>query len=143
MNLANRQREEPQVNLTSLIDVVLLLLVFFMVSTSFVRESSVSIQLPEASSEPTAVAVDNDTLEITISNQNVYYVNNRELVNAEPETLRRALAEIADGREGLPVTIIADADARHQAVISAMDVAGQLGFTQVNIATANSPEDRL
>ena len=141
MNLSTRQREEPQVNLTSLIDVVLLLLVFFMVSTSFVRESSVSIKLPEASSEPNAVAVDNDTLEITISAGNVYYVNNRELVNNDPDTLRRALTEIADGREGLPVNIIADAEARHQAVISAMDVAAQLGFTQVNIATARTPED--
>lgn len=141
MNLSTRQREEPQVNMTSLIDVVLLLLVFFMVSTSFVRESSVTIKLPEASSEPAAVAVDNDTLEITISSQGIYYVNNRELVNAEPDTLRRALSEIANGREGLPVTIIADADARHQAVISAMDVAAQLGFTQVNIATANSTDE--
>lgn len=141
MNLSARPREEPQVNLTSLIDVVLLLLVFFMVSTSFVRESSVSIQLPEASSKPEAVPVDRDTLEITISAQNIYYVNNRELVNAEVETLKRALSEIADGRQGLPVTIIADADARHQYVISAMDVAAQLGFTQVNIATANLPDD--
>ena len=140
MNLATRPREEPQVNLTSLIDVVLLLLVFFMVSTSFVRESSVSIQLPEASAEPAAV-VDDDRLEITISRDNLYYVNNRELVNTEPETLRRAIEEVAAGREGLPVTIVADADARHQAVISAMDVAAGLGFTQVNIATVNQPDD--
>ncbi len=140
MNLAKRQREEPQVNLTSLIDVVLLLLVFFMVSTSFVRESSVSIQLPEASPEPAAV-IDEDRLEITISRDNLYYVNNRELINTQPETLRRAIEEIAAGREGLPVTIIADADARHQAVISAMDVAASLGFTQVNIATVNQPDD--
>ncbi|MEM7610900.1 MAG: biopolymer transporter ExbD [Pseudomonadota bacterium] len=141
MNLATRRREEPQVNLTSLIDVVLLLLVFFMVSTSFVRESNVQIKLPEASSEPVATVADDDRLEISISAQNLYYVNNRELINTSPATLRRALEEIAAGREGLPVTIIADADARHQAVISAMDVAASLGFTEVNIATVNSPDD--
>lgn len=140
MNLTTRPREEPQVNLTSLIDVVLLLLVFFMVTTSFVRESSVSIQLPEASPEPTA-AVERERLEITITADNRYYVNNRELINAAPETLERALRELAAGREGLPVTIVADADARHQAVISAMDVAAQLGFTSIDIATVNAPND--
>ena len=140
MNLGTRPREEPQVNLTSLIDVVLLLLVFFMVTTSFVRESSVSIQLPEASPEPTA-AVERERLEITITADNRYFVNNRELINAAPETLERALRELAAGREGLPVTIVADADARHQAVVSAMDVAAQLGFTAIDIATINAPND--
>ena len=75
---------------STLIDVVLLLLVFFMVTTSFVRESSVSIRLPEASPEPTA-AVEADRLEITITADNRYFVNNRELINAAPETLERAL----------------------------------------------------
>ena len=140
MNLTTRPREEPQVNLTSLIDVVLLLLVFFMVTTSFVRESSVSIRLPEASPEPTA-AVETERLEITITADNRYFVNNRELINAAPETLERALREVAAGREGLPVTIVADADARHQAVISAMDVAAGLGFTAIDIATVQPSND--
>lgn len=140
MNLSTRTREEPQVNLTSLIDVVLLLLVFFMVSTSFVKESQVTIELPEATSEA-VVATTSERLEISISAQNVYYVNDRELINTRPETLRRALEEIAAGRSGLPVTILADADARHQAVITAMDIAGQLGFTQINLATVNRPDD--
>ncbi len=140
MNLITRPREEPQVNLTSLIDVVLLLLVFFMVTTSFVRESSVSIKLPEASPEPTS-AVERERLEITITADNRYFVNNRELINAAPETLERALTELAAGREGLPVTIVADADARHQAVISAMDIAAQLGFTAIDIATITPSND--
>lgn len=140
MNLVTRPREEPQVNLTSLIDVVLLLLVFFMVTTSFVRESSVSIQLPEASPEPTA-AVEEDRLEITITSDNRYYVNNRELINSQPQTLRRAISEVTAGREGLPVTIVADSDARHQAVITAMDIAAELGFTAIDIATVQPSND--
>ncbi|MEM8547782.1 MAG: biopolymer transporter ExbD [Pseudomonadota bacterium] len=141
MNLSQRQREEPQVNLTSLIDVVLLLLVFFMITTSFVRESSVTIKLPEATSEAESVPVDIERLEITITSDDRYYVNNRELINTAPSTLERALEELAGGREGLPVTILADADARHQIVVRAMDVAASLGFTQVNIATVEPADD--
>ena len=141
MNLSTRTREEPQVNLTSLIDVVLLLLVFFMVTTSFVRESSVSIQLPEASSDPVDVPQDIERLEIAITAEGQYFVNSRELVNGRADTLRRAIEEMAAGRSELPVSIIADADARHQAVIRAMDVAADLGFTSINIATVNPTDD--
>lgn len=141
MNLSSGQREEPQVNMTSLIDVVLLLLVFFMVTSSFVRESSVKIILPEASSEPVAMPADADRLEITITSDGLYFVNNRELVNSEPETLQRAIEAIAGGRSELPVTVLADADARHSDVIRAMDTAATLGFTQINIATVEPQDD--
>jgi biopolymer transport protein ExbD len=140
MNLSSRKMEEPQVNLTSLIDVVLLLLVFFMVSTSFVKESQISIQLPEADSEPVATT-QAERIDIAITAQDVFFVNGRELINARPETLRRAIEAVAGDRSGLPVTISADADARHQSVITAMDIAGQLGFTQVNLATIDRPDD--
>ncbi|MEL6448076.1 MAG: biopolymer transporter ExbD [Pseudomonadota bacterium] len=140
MNLITRPREEPQVNLTSLIDVVLLLLVFFMVTTSFVRESSVSVQLPEASPEPTA-SVDDNRLEITITASGDYYVDNRPLINKQRQTLTRALEQVASGRQGLALTIVADADASHQSVITAMDVAGKLGFTSISIATLQPSND--
>ena len=140
MNLSSRRMEEPQVNLTSLIDVVLLLLVFFMVSTSFVKESQISIQLPEADTEPVATT-QAERIEIAITAQDAYFVNGRELINTRPETLRRAIEAVAGDRSGLPVTISADADARHQSVITAMDIAGQLGFTQVNLATIDRPDD--
>ncbi|MEL6215645.1 MAG: biopolymer transporter ExbD [Pseudomonadota bacterium] len=141
MKLSTRQREKPEVNLTSLIDVVFLLLVFFMVTTSFQRESSVSIQLPEASSDPVEVPVDREVLEITITADGQFFVNNRELVNGAPDTLRRAIEETVQGNNRMPVTIIADADARHQSVIRAMDVTAALGFSAVNLATVNSQDD--
>ncbi|MEO0345946.1 MAG: biopolymer transporter ExbD [Pseudomonadota bacterium] len=140
MNLITRPREEPQVNLTSLIDVVLLLLVFFMVTTSFVRESSVTVQLPEASPEPTAT-VDDNRLEITITASGDYYVDNRPLINKQRQTLSRALEQVASGRQDLALTIVADADASHQSVITAMDVAGKLGFTAISIATLQPSND--
>jgi biopolymer transport protein ExbD len=140
MKLNLRAKTDPEVNLTSLIDVVLLLLIFFMVSTSFVKESQISITLPEAESEAVASEVP-EQLEIMITEQGTYLVNGRELVNNRPETIRNALQRVSTGDTSLPLTISADANARHQHVVTAMDVAGRLGFTRISIATLNDPTD--
>jgi biopolymer transport protein ExbD len=139
MNLQSRSREEPEVNLTSLIDVVLLLLVFFMVSTSFVRETEISLRLPqaEAQSEPTPT---DEALEIVVTQTGNYLVNGRELVNNERATLRAAIEKLIGDNRDLPVFVRADALATHQAVVTAMDVAGQLGFVQISIATVTPSE---
>ena len=138
MKLSLRPRTQPEVNLTSLIDVVLLLLVFFMVSTSFVKQSQITIRLPEA--ESTAVVQEvPEQLDILITEAGTYLVNGRELINNRAETIRNALQKIAGGRNDIPLTISADANARHQDVVTAMDVAGRLGFTQISIATVNDP----
>jgi biopolymer transport protein ExbD len=141
LKLSVKPRAEPDVNLTSLIDVVLLLLVFFMVSTTFVKQSEISIQLPEAdSAERPQPAV--ERIEIMITEQGTFLINGRELINNRPETIRNALRKVSDGDTTLPLTISADADARHQDVVTAMDVAGRLGFVQISIATVNDPTDR-
>ena len=141
MKLNVRPKPEPEVNLTSLIDVVLLLLIFFMVSTSFVKESQISIRLPQADS---ASRVDEipDQIDVMITEQGTYLVNGRELVNNRPETIRNALQKISGGNTRLPLTISADANARHQYVVTAMDVAGRLGFVQISIATINDPAEQ-
>jgi biopolymer transport protein ExbD len=138
MKLSVRPRAEPEVNLTSLIDVVLLLLIFFMVSTSFVKQSQISIRLPEADSSAVVEEVP-DQLDVMITEQGTYLVNGRELVNNRPETIRNALQKLSGGNTSLPLTISADANARHQYVVTAMDVAGKLGFVQISIATVNDP----
>jgi biopolymer transport protein ExbD len=138
MKLNLRPRAEPEVNLTSLIDVVLLLLIFFMVSTSFVKQSQISIRLPEAQNTPVVEQIP-DQLEIMITEQGTYLVNGRELVNNRPETIRNALQKLSGGNTQLPLTISADANARHQYVVTAMDVAGKMGFVQISIATVNDP----
>jgi len=138
MKLTVRAKSEPEVNLTSLIDVVFLLLIFFMVSTSFVKQSQISIQLPESESPPVARETV-EQIDIMITEQGVYLVNGRELVNSRPATIRNALRRVSDGDYSLPLTISADANARHQYVVTAMDVAGRLGFVQINIATVNDP----
>lgn len=138
MKLSLRQRAEPEVNLTSLIDVVLLLLVFFMVSTSFVKQSQISIRLPEA--ESTAIVEEVPLqIDILITESGTYLVNGRELINNRAETIRNALQKTSGNNNTLPLTISADANARHQDVVTAMDVAGRLGFKQISIATVNDP----
>jgi biopolymer transport protein ExbD len=141
LKLSVKPRAEPDVNLTSLIDVVLLLLVFFMVSTTFVKQSEISIQLPQAeSAERPAPVV--ERIEIMITEQGTFLINGRELINNRPETIRNGLRKVSEGDTTLPLTISADADARHQDVVTAMDVAGRLGFVQISLATVNDPTDR-
>ena len=139
MRLSLRPRTHPEVNLTSLIDVVLLLLIFFMVSTSFVKQSQIAISLPEADSA-TIVEEVPEQVDIMITEAGTFLVNGRELINSRPETIRNALQKVTGGNHNLPLTISADANAKHQHVVTAMDVAGRLGFVQISIATVNEPE---
>ncbi|MDP9198868.1 MAG: biopolymer transporter ExbD [Pseudomonadota bacterium] len=135
MRLQARQLEDPELNLTSLIDVVLLIVIFFMVSTTFVQEARLQVDLPQA--DTAAVERAASALVITITAQGSYRVNEQVLVNNQRDTLATALMQLAGGSTDQPVTIRADARASHQSVVTAMDVAARLGFSQVNIATIN------
>jgi len=141
MKLNLRVKAEPEVNLTSLIDVVLLLLIFFMVSTSFVKQSQISIRLPEADSAAIVEEVP-EQLDVMITEQGTFLVNGRELINNRPETIRNALQKVSGGNTSLPLTISADANTRHQFVVTAMDVAGKLGFVKISIATVNETAEQ-
>ncbi len=141
MKLKTRPRTEPDVNLTSLIDVVFLLLIFFMVSTSFVKQSQISIRLPGAESVAIVEQV-TEQLDIMITEQGTFLVNGRELINSRPETIRNALQKVSGGNTSLPLTISADANTRHQYVVTAMDVAGKLGFVKIRIATVNDSAEQ-
>lgn len=134
-------REEPELNLTSLIDVVLLLLIFFMLTTTFVRPSQIAIQLPKAG-VTSEVAADRTELEITVTGQGEFRVNGRALVDSRPETLEAAIRQIMPDVRARHVTLSADGRASHQNVVTAMDVAGRLGFVEVRITTvrARPPE---
>lgn len=132
MHFRRQSREEDSVNLTPLIDVVFLLLIFFMVSTTFTEETHLSIDLPEAVGDPQS---DNsERLDIVISAEGSFSVNGQALVNNQIETLKSALQKLA-GDEKPPLTITADAKTPHQAVVTAMDAAGQLGFVKLSITT--------
>ena len=133
MRLQNRRREEPDVNLTPLIDVVFLLLIFFMVSTTFQRETEISIDLPEASGPQ--MQSDKKEIEISIDAKGRYFVNKKEVVNTQVETLKRAIQEAAGDQKKPHVILSADRMTPHQAVITAMDAARQLGFVSMTFAT--------
>ncbi|NIP71666.1 MAG: biopolymer transporter ExbD [Gammaproteobacteria bacterium] len=139
MNLRPRRRDDPEVSLTPLIDVVFLLLIFFMVSTTFKHESELKVQLPQASAE--AVERERKSLEIVIDAQGRYFVNDQEVVNRRLETLKRAIQTASGNSRDAPLVIRADGRAPHQAVVTAMDAAGQLGFVHMSIATVQAERD--
>jgi len=132
-----KPEEEVQINLTPLIDVVFLLLIFFMVSTTFDTTSQLKIRLPEASEEP--VRDPSRKLNLTIDGNGNFFLNSRELTNNRSATLRAALERmLADGQ--LPIVIQSDAASPVQSLVTAMDVVGQLGLRQVSIATTRPIE---
>jgi biopolymer transport protein ExbD len=134
MNLKPRRNEEPEINLVSLIDVVLMLVVFFMLSSQFVDEGRVKIQLPQAAGAPPKQA-QGEPIVVAVTQSGSYRVNDQELINSSPETLRAALVKVAGQDRTSRITLRADARATHQAVITAMDVLGRLGFSEINVAT--------
>jgi len=134
VRLSQKLEEDVEINLTSLIDVVFLLLIFFMVSTTFERQAALKIDLPEAS----AVAEPSENprkVELAIAADGRMFLNDRQLVDSRPETVRAALVELTGEQRDLPVIVRADAQTPHHFVVTAMDVTGQLGFTRLSIAT--------
>ncbi len=141
MKLGARRSEDPEINLVSLIDVVLMLVVFFMLSSTFVDEGRVRIRLPYA--DTVATRAERVTgIVVGVSRGGGYSVDGRELMNASADTLRAALLGLASQGGGAQqrVTVRADADATHQSVVRALDVLGKLGFREVRIATVDKAQ---
>lgn len=133
MNFKRQNREAVDVNLTPLIDIVFLLLIFFMVSTTFTKENHLSIDLPEATAE--ASEAQPQAIEILISASGEYSINDQALINHQLDTLKRGLQKALAERQTAPVIITADAKTPHEAVVRAMDAAGQLGLVNLSITT--------
>jgi biopolymer transport protein ExbD len=134
VKFSRRRTEDPEINLISLIDVLLMMVIFFMVSSTFIDEGRVHVQLPVASDRPRENRA-SEPIVVTVTQQGGYRVNERELVNASRETLRAAVAKVAGDARGGRVVLRADARATHQAVVTAMDVLGKMGFAELDIAT--------
>ena len=138
MNFRPPREEEVDVNLTPLIDVVFLLLIFFMVSTTFIRESEIELTLPEASAEVREDPI--DVIEVAIDANGRFFVNGNALINTQLATIKQALIDVRPA-EAEPVVIIsADAGATHQTVITVMDAARQVGLTRITFPTKISEE---
>ncbi|MEJ2691728.1 MAG: biopolymer transporter ExbD [Candidatus Thiodiazotropha sp.] len=132
MNLRPHVKKSPEVDITPLIDVVVLLLIFFMVSTTFDREAQILVELPEATGEEAQHAP--EELDITIDANGIFFVNQREVINTELETLKRAIGKAVGKKKDIPVIINADGKTPHQAVMTAMDAASQLGLMRMTFS---------
>lgn len=135
MNFRSGPREELDLNLTPLIDVVFLLLIFFMVTTTFNRETELKIELPQAEGASPAVE---KVLEVSINSQGRFFVNQKEVINTDRQTLLKAIREAAGDQKDPPILISADGEASHQSVMTVLDVSQQLGFVHITFA-ANEP----
>jgi len=132
MNLQPRRRQQPEINLTPLIDVVFLLLIFFMVSTTFRKEADLQIQLPEAAQKPVPLE---HRLEVSVDAAGRYAVNGQVVIGDDVSSLKQAMQQAVAEVDDLPLMIRADAQASHQSVVKIMDIAGQLGLKRLGIAT--------
>jgi len=141
MNLRRHRTEPPRIDITPLIDVVFLMLIFFMVSTTFDKQTQLKVDLPSAS---TVVEKEKDPekIEITIDASGNFYVNKHELVKHDAETLKRTIQKIADGRLELPMLVSGDRNAPLQSMMTVMDVAAQLGMSRLSfIAKQETPDE--
>jgi len=136
VNLQPGDSDEPEVNLTPLIDVVFLLLIFFMVSTTFEHQSRIQVELPEASAEPTTP--DAESLEIIVDAQGRYFIGDEQVVNSRLKTLKGAISKVIGERTDMPVIVRADANSPHQSVVTVLDATSQLGLTRISLATTRA-----
>jgi biopolymer transport protein ExbD len=133
VNFRMRRREEPEIMLIPLIDILLMLLIFFMLATTFKHAAEISINLPEASQQKLPDQ-NIKMLDVAIDANGRFYLDRQEVVHTELDTVKRAMEKIANGRKDLIVVISADAKTPHQAVITAMDAARQLGLVRITLA---------
>lgn len=135
MNFRRRNKEELDLNLTPLIDVVFLLLIFFMVTTTFDRETQLKIELPQAAGEQKKAE---QVIEISIDSSSRFFINQKEIVNSGFATIKKAIKQAAGDKMDLPLLISADGKATHQSVMTVLDAASQLGLVNITFA-ANEP----
>ncbi len=139
MNFKPQKNDEVNLDITPLIDVVFLLLIFFMVSTTFEHNAEINITLPESTEEISKAKP--DAVNIGIDAQGNIYINERPLLNAQLRTIMDALSEAVVGFDEPPVIISADAQASHQSVIKVMDAARQIGLIRITFATLKFEEE--
>lgn len=140
MRIGAARQEDFEINVISLIDVMLTLLMFFVMTTTFVQHSAMKVALPEASE--TQQDTQRTALVVLVDSNSRYYVDNNEVLNPSLDTLKEAIGRIAGDDRERTVILRADAMTPHQAVITAMDALGQLGFTHLSIATTQAKEQK-
>jgi biopolymer transport protein ExbD len=139
MQFRQRFRDEPEINLIPLIDVLLMALIFLLVTTSFSHEARLRLQLPEAGSD---ARLESATLRIAIDAHGQYFINGKQLLNTSSETLRNAMQQAVGSRKDPVVVLQADRKTPHEAVVRVMDAARRLGYTHLTFATQAPGNDQ-
>ena len=134
----DRAHDEPEINLIPLIDVILVLIIFFVITTTFDARSTLQLQLPSATGEPAGDQT--RSLSVLINAEGRYFVGDREVLRTDIDSLKQAITRVGGSDRNRAVLLRADARTPHQAVVTALDALGQLGFRRISIATA--PEQR-
>ncbi len=138
MRLARARQDDFEINVISLIDVMLTLLMFFVMTTTFVQHSQMKVTLPEASE--TTTETQHNALIVLIDSNSHFFVDNNEVLNPALDTIKEAITRVAGSDHDRQVILRADAMTPHQAVVTAMDALGQLGFTRLSIATTRTKD---
>ncbi len=134
----DRAHDEPEINLIPLIDVILVLIIFFVITTTFDARSTLQLQLPSATGEPAGDQT--QSLSVLINAEGRYFVGDQEVLRTDIDSLKQAIARVGGSDHNRAVLLRADARTPHQSVVTALDALGQLGFRKISIATA--PEQR-
>lgn len=134
-----RKDDEPEINLIPLIDVVLCLVIFFVITATFDTRSVLKLELPRADGQPSPEQA--QALSVLVNADGRYFVGDREALRTDVDSLKRTIAEAAGNDRDRAVLLRADARTQHQAVVTALDALGQLGFRHIAIATAPAPAD--
>jgi biopolymer transport protein ExbD len=129
----HRASDEPDINLVPLIDVILVLIIFFVVTATFDARSGLKLELPRASGEPGETV---GLISVLVNAEGRYFVDDREVLRTDVESLKSTLADVAGSDRERQVLLRADARTPHQAVVTAYEALGQLGFRRITIATA-------
>ncbi|MGN6729241.1 MAG: ExbD/TolR family protein [Rhodanobacteraceae bacterium] len=138
MRISGRREDEFEINVVSLIDVLLTLLMFFVLTTTFVQQGHLKVNLPQASDQPQPVA--DNTLVLVVDRSGHFFVGNNQVLGTDEDALKKAIRAIAGDDHDRPVLLRADGMTPHQSVVTAMDALGQLGFSHLSIATTPQSE---
>lgn len=131
-----RQKEEPEINLVPMIDVLLVILIFLMITTTYSKFSALEINLPQATSDKTAERP--NVIDVSVSASGSYMVNRASINYSSAEGLSAELRAAAGNRPDPVIVINADAQATHQSVIAVMEAARMAGYNHITFTTENS-----
>lgn len=131
------RRDQPEINLIAFIDVLLVILIFLMISTSFSRVTGLAVRLPTVSAEASTPP---KSLHIAVDTEGRFALNGRRVAARDAASLAQELRRLAAGDATQIVDIHADAQATHQSVVSVMEAARLAGLSQVTFsAQSNAP----